>query len=97
MLLPERGRSRWSGARDGALIVPLRAAHTEGNQVFVYRLVGDQTEQVEVSLGIVTDTEVEITDGLTEGDVVSVVAAPTQDSTREGFGPGHMFGGGRED
>jgi HlyD family secretion protein len=86
-----------SASRDGALIVPLRAVHTEGDQAYVYRLVGDQTERVEVSLGIVTDTEVEITGGLTEGDVVSVVAAPTQDSTREGFGPGHMFGGGGED
>jgi len=82
-----------SASQEGALIVPLRAVHTEGERAYVYRLVGGQTEQVEVTLGMMTDTEVEITSGLAEGDEVSVVAAPTQGSER-GFGPGGMFGGG---
>ncbi len=86
-----------TASHKGALIVPLRAVHTEGDQAYVYRLVGDQTEQVEVSLGTVTDTEVEITGGLAEGELVSVVAAPTQDSTREGFALRGLFGGGRDD
>ncbi len=80
-------------SQEDALIVPLRAVHTEGDQAYVYRLVGGQAEQVEVTLGMMTDTEVEITGGLAEGDEVSVVAAPTQGST-SGFGPGGMFGGG---
>ncbi|MFQ6102272.1 MAG: efflux RND transporter periplasmic adaptor subunit [Anaerolineae bacterium] len=83
-----------SASQEGALIVPLRAVHTEGEQAYVYRLVGSQTGQVEVTLGLTTDTEVEITSGLAEGDVVSVVAAPTQGSTERGFGPEGMFGGG---
>ncbi|MBU0703439.1 MAG: efflux RND transporter periplasmic adaptor subunit, partial [Chloroflexi bacterium] len=83
-----------SASQEGALIVPLRAVHTEGGQSYVNRLVGGRTEQVEVTLGLTTDTEVEITGGLAEGDVVSVVAAPTQSSTGQGFGPGGMFGGG---
>jgi len=82
-----------SASHEGALIVPLRAVHTEGELAYVYRLSGGQTERVEVTLGMMTDTEVEITSGLTEGNVVSVVAAPTQDSG-PGFGPGRMFGGG---
>jgi len=82
-----------SASQEGALIVPLRAVHTEGERAYVYRLVGGQAEQVEVTLGMMTDTEVEITGGLAEGDEVSVVAAPTQGST-SGFGPGGMFGGG---
>ncbi len=82
-----------SASREGALIVPLRAVHTEGDLAYVYRLSGGQTEQVAVTLGMMTDTEVEIISGLSEGDVVSVVAAPTQDSG-PGFGPGRMFGGG---
>ena len=76
-----------SASQEGALIVPLRAVHTEGERAYVYRLVGGQTEQVEVTLGMMTDTEVEITSGLAEGDEVSVVAAPTQGSGG-GFGPG---------
>ncbi len=82
-----------SASREGALIVPLRAVHTEGDLAYVYRLSGGQTERVAVTLGMMTDTEVEIISGLSEGDVVSVVAAPTQDSG-PGFGPGRMFGGG---
>jgi HlyD family secretion protein len=82
-----------SASHEGALIVPLRAVHTEGELAYVYRLSGGQTEQVEVTLGMMADTEVEITSGLAEGDVVSVVAAPTQNSG-PGFGPGRMFGGG---
>jgi len=83
-----------SAIQEGALIVPLRAVHTEGERSYVDRLVGGQTERVEVTLGMITDTEVEITSGLAEGDVVSVVAAPTQGSTQREFGPGGMFGGG---
>ena len=91
-----------SASQEGALIVPLRAVHTEGGQSYVNRLVGGRTERVEVTLGLTTDTEVEITSGvvegpalsLAEGDVVSVVAAPTPSSAGQGFGPGGMFGGG---
>lgn len=85
-----------TASHEGALIVPLRAVHTEGDQATVYRLVGGETERVEVTLGVMTETEVEITGGLGEGDVVSVVPTPTQDSTRRGFGPGGLFGGGGE-
>jgi HlyD family secretion protein len=85
-----------TASQEDALIVPLRAVHTEGEQAYVYRLVGGLTEQVEVALGMMTETEVEITSGMAEGDVVSVVAVPTQDSER-GFGPMRMFGGGGED
>jgi len=83
-----------SAIQEGALIVPLRAVHTEGERSYVDRLVGGQTERVEVTLGMVTETEVEITSGLAEGDVVSVVAAPTPGSTQREFGPGVMFGRG---
>jgi multidrug efflux pump subunit AcrA (membrane-fusion protein) len=88
-----------SASREDALIVPLRAVHTEGDLAYVYRLSGGQTERVEVALGMMTNTEVEIISGvdgasIVEGDVVSVVATPTQDSEPVGFGPGRMFGGG---
>jgi HlyD family secretion protein len=75
------------------LIVPLRAVHIEGDQAYVYRLAGDQTEQVAVELGLTTDARVEITSGLVEGDVVSVVAAPKAGMPRGFFG---ALAGGRE-
>jgi HlyD family secretion protein len=69
------------------LIIPLRAVHTEGDQTYVYRLAGDQIEQVTVELGLTTDAQVEIASGLAEGDQVSVVAAPESQRQISGFGP----------
>jgi HlyD family secretion protein len=45
-------------------------------------------EQTQVTLGLMTETEVEIASGLEEGDVVSVVALSSQSP---GFGPPGMF------
>ncbi len=90
-------------SQENALIVPLRAVHTEGGQSYVNRLAdGHQIERVEVELGVMTDTEVEIVSGLAEGralslvegDVVIVVASVTQGSEQM-FGPMRMFGGGQ--
>ncbi len=90
-------------SQENALIVPLRAVHTEGGQSYVNRLAdGRQIERVEVELGVMTDTEIEIVGGLAEGpalslvegDVVIVVASVTQGSEQM-FGPMRMFGGGR--
>jgi len=59
-------------SQEETLIVPLRAVHTEGERAYVNRVAGDQVEQVAVELGLMTDTEIEITSGLAEGDVVVV-------------------------
>jgi HlyD family secretion protein len=85
-----------TASQAGALIVPLRAIHSENGRSTVRLQSAVGFEQVEVALGVMTETEVEITGGLSEGDVVSVVAVPTQSSTERGFGPGGMFGGGEE-
>jgi RND family efflux transporter MFP subunit len=66
-----------TASREDALIVPLRAVETEGGRAAVWRLNGDGFERIEVTLGLMTDTEVEITGGLAEGDVVSVTPGPT--------------------
>ena len=73
-------------SQEDALIVPLRAIHTEGERAYVDRLAGDQVERVEVTLGVMTETEIEITSGLAEGDVVVVVPGA------QGSGGGGMFG-----
>jgi HlyD family secretion protein len=83
-----------AASQEGALIVPLRAIHTEGGRAYVDRLDDGKVERVEVTLGIVTDTEAEVTGGLDEGDVVVVVSAPTQNSGERLLGPLRVFGGG---
>jgi HlyD family secretion protein len=75
-----------------ALVVPLRAVHTEGERAYVERLSGEQVEQADVTLGMMTDTEIEITAGLREGDEVVVVPGPAEDQQRRG--PLGLFGGG---
>ena len=79
-----------TASQEDALIVPLRAIKSEGKEAYVDRLVGDQVERVAVELGMMTETEIEVTGGLAEGDVVLVVPGPAR-SSGGGFG---MFGGG---
>jgi RND family efflux transporter MFP subunit len=81
--------------REDALIVPLRAVKTEGEHAYIDRLVGGQVERAEVKLGMMTETEVEVTSGVTEGDVVVVVAVPTQGSGESLPGPLRMLVGGK--
>ena len=85
-----------TASQAGALIVPLRAVHTEGGRAYVERVGDGGVEQVKVTLGMTTDTEAEIIGGLSEGDVVLVVAGATRDSSRSMAGPmpGGPFAGG---
>ena len=83
-----------SASQENALLIPLRAVHTEGGLAYVDRLAGGSVERVEVELGLMTDTEVEIASGLEEGDVVVVVAGATRDPGGQMFGPGRFMGGG---
>jgi multidrug efflux pump subunit AcrA (membrane-fusion protein) len=69
----------------------LRAVHTEGEQAYVERLSGGQIKRVDVTLGMMTDTAVEITEGLQGGDEVIVVSGPVEEEQRGPFG---LFGGG---
>lgn len=87
-----------TASQENALIIPLRAVHAEDGYTYVDRMGDDRIERVEVELGMMTDTEVEITSGLEEGDVVSVVALSSQNAgggqPGVGFGPGRFLGGG---
>ena len=82
-----------TASQDDVLIVPLRAIHTEDGRATVDRVAGDQVERVEVTLGLMTDTEIEISGGLSAGDVVLVVASAAQNPNGQMPGPMHMFGG----
>jgi RND family efflux transporter MFP subunit len=79
--------------RANTLVVPFRAVETEGGQAYVTRVTAAGSERVAVTLGLVTDTQVEILEGLAEGDVVTVYANPSQDTSLMRSNP--MFGGGQ--
>jgi HlyD family secretion protein len=83
-----------TATQEGALIVPLRAVHTEDGRAYVDRLGDGGVERVEVTLGMTTDTEAEITGGLAAGDVVVVVSGATRDSGSQMPGPMGRFMGG---
>ena len=83
-----------TATQEGALIVPLRAVHTEDGHAYVDRLGDGEVERVEVTLGLTTDTEAEITGGLAAGDVVAVVSGATRDSGIQMPGPMGRFVGG---
>lgn len=80
--------------RTDTLLVPFRAIETEGGQAYVTRVTasGREAERVAVTLGLITDTQVEILSGLEAGDVVTVYANPVQDSE---VMKNPMFGGGQ--
>ena len=85
-----------TASQENTLILPLRAVHSEGGRTYVERIVDDQVEEIDVELGIVGDTEVEVGDAggpssLAEGDLVVVVPGTEQDE--ELRLPG-LFGGG---
>lgn len=78
--------------RTDTLLVPFRAIETEGGQAYVTRVTASGFEHVAVTLGLITDTQVEILNGLEAGDVVTVYANPVQDSE---VMKNPMFGGGQ--
>ena len=57
---------------ENALRVPGNSLFFSGSNVYVYRIDGEDRYRVYVSIGTVTDTYVEIVDGLREGDEVFV-------------------------
>ncbi len=78
--------------RMDTLLVPFRAIEAEGGQAYVTRVTASGSERVAVTLGLITDTQVEILSGLNEGDFVTVYANPVQDSE---VMKNPMFGGGQ--
>ncbi len=94
--------------RDNALYVPTAAIQSSGGVSSVRVLKNGQISNVDVETGISSDTDTEITSGLTEGETV-VTGVTTQTSTsgqaaspfsslgggRGGFGGGFGGGGGR--
>lgn len=67
-------------ARRDTLVVPFRAVETESGQAYLTRVTATGSERVAVTLGLITDTQIEILSGIEEGDVITVYANPIQDT-----------------
>ena len=78
--------------RTDTLLVPFRAIESEGGQAYLTRVTASGSERVAVTMGLITDTQIEILSGINEGDVVTVYANPVQDSELMNS---PMFGGGQ--
>lgn len=59
--------------KENALLVPVDAVQTDDGQSYVTVIDGGRQTAVPVTLGLVSNTEAEITEGLQEGDTVAVV------------------------
>lgn len=57
---------------ENVLTIPSNALYREGKLCYVYKMTDGERERVQVSVGAVTDTRVQITEGLKEGDEVYV-------------------------
>lgn len=79
-------------SRENTLLVPFRAVETESGQAYVTRMAGTARERLPVTLGLITDMQIEILSGVGEGEVVAVYANPAQDSSLQMQG---LFGGGQ--
>ncbi len=76
--------------RDNILLVPNRAVKLSGRQRVVTVVRDGKQEQVNVTLGMSSDTQSEVTSGLEEGDLVVILQTTT--TTGGGFGPGGGLG-----
>lgn len=61
-----------SGFQSNALVIPANALYKEGSLYYVYKKTGGTKVMTEVTVGTITPSFVQITDGLSEGDEVYV-------------------------
>ena len=78
--------------RDNILLVPNRAVKLSGKQRVVTVLKDGKPTQVNVTLGMSSDTQSEVASGLNEGDVVVIQQTTTTTGGGGGLGPGGGFG-----
>jgi RND family efflux transporter MFP subunit len=61
------------GAKENVLVIPRQAVLYKQNKTYVFILNGEQVSQREILLGLTEEDQVEVTDGLSEGDVIVTV------------------------
>jgi RND family efflux transporter MFP subunit len=79
--------------RVDVLLVPTRAVRTQGNQMIVTVEQNGQSVQVPVGTGLSNDTQVEITNGLQEGDVIVLNQTQTRQANVQMQGQMLIMGG----
>ncbi len=79
--------------QQSTLLIPLRAVETLDGKAYVQRVVGGKAERIEVTLGLMNDTDAEITGGLAEGDEVALIPVPETTTQQQGGLFRGMFGG----
>lgn len=71
------------GMTENVLVIPRKAILFKQNKTFVFVMDRNQVSQREVTLGLIEEDHVEITDGLQEGEVIIVVGVESlQDGER---------------
>jgi HlyD family secretion protein len=69
--------------RPNVLVVPRGSVFTDGSRRFVYRQEDDHLRRVEIKIGIVNATMIEVVAGLQLGDVVDLPGeTPLKDNLR---------------
>jgi RND family efflux transporter MFP subunit len=63
------------GSKSGVLIIPRAALVTDGTTTYVLKKSGNGSVKTSVTLGLISDTSVEIVSGLSAGDQVAVVGS----------------------
>jgi len=61
------------GAKENVLVIPRKAILYKQNKTYVFVMNHNQVSQREITLGLTEEDEVEVTNGLAEGDVIVVV------------------------
>ncbi|MDQ4075622.1 MAG: HlyD family efflux transporter periplasmic adaptor subunit, partial [Chloroflexota bacterium] len=71
--------------REGALLVPNRAIEIDRNsgKLFVEKIDGDEVVRTEVQVGLRNDEVSEITDGISEGDVLLIRSVDSRERLRQ--------------
>lgn len=84
-----------TATKDNVLIVPLSAVQTSGTQSTVRLYKNNTPQTTAVETGISSDTQIEITSGVSEGDMVvtSVISTASRGATTSPFSSGIRTGG----
>jgi RND family efflux transporter MFP subunit len=61
------------GAKENVLVIPRQAVLYKQNKTYAFVLDGEQVTQREIFLGLTEEEQVEVTEGLNEGDVIVTV------------------------
>jgi RND family efflux transporter MFP subunit len=61
------------GAKENVLVIPRQAILYKQNKTYAFVLNGEQVSQREISLGLTEEDQVEVTEGLSEGEVIVTV------------------------